>query len=181
MSVLRIVILLVTGMLLSAAAFSLEPPRPSSEAQHRGCYAVRIEALGSTASPSTLSEGKAAKAKAKAKARPRNGHRFSAREILDLRFDVLLRERDPSGLVEVALYTPSGHLYETLKAELVPDEAALGRASYRGRRARVVAATLPVAGSFITRRSIYGEWRAEVRLDGAGTACTRPTSFTLEP
>jgi len=177
MSFLRTAVVLVTGMCLAPAAFSLEPPRSSPEAQHRGCYAVRIEALGSTSSPSTLSEGKAPKAKA----RPRNGHRFSAREILDLRFDVLLRERDPSGLVEVALYTPSGHLYETLKAELDPDEAALGRPSYRGRRARVVAATLPVAGSYITRRSIYGEWRAEVRLDGAGTACTRHESFTLEP
>jgi hypothetical protein len=52
---------------------------------------------------------------------------------------------------------------------------------YRFRRARTVTADLPVAGTSITRRSLFGEWRAEVHLDGNERACTRPTTFTLEP
>lgn len=175
----RIAVTLLTGLLLSKAAFSLEPRHDSGERQ-KGCSAVHIEAVGTTSESTTGAPAASTKRGARSE-RARGRHRFAARDVLDLRFDVVLRGRDQSGLVEVALFTPSGHLYETLKTERDSDPGASTRASYQARRGRVVTATLPVAGTFITRRSLYGEWRAEIHLDGDEAACARPTTFVLEP
>lgn len=164
--------LLVTALLLSSEVFSHEKAaRSSGERANHGCHAVQVEAVGSTSVSSNDTQ----------RGRGRRSLDFSAREILDLRFDVELHPKDQPGLVQIDLYTPSGNLYETLKAELVPDDASTGRARHRSHGGPVLGATLPVAGSYITRRSLYGQWRVLVRLDGNESTCTRPTTFVLQP
>jgi hypothetical protein len=113
-------------------------------------------------------------------ARTRYRRRFSAQDVLDLRFSVWMPGKNDAGLVEIKLYTPAGHLYEVLEA--TTDAGTARETRYRGRRARVVAGRLPVAGTHITGRSLYGKWRAEVFLDGAPATCTRrPMRFTISP
>ena len=162
------VLLLLLGTILGSEAYSFEPPVSSSRDRRRNrCYAIRIEAIRT---PSTETS-----------TRRRWRRRFSAREVLDLRFSVLLPANNQSGLVEIELYTPKGNLYETLQAQVDPDDPSGGTARYRRRRARVVTARLPIAGSHITSRSLYGRWRAEVHLDGNDRRCRRPKRFIIEP
>ncbi len=169
MSIRRTAILLLLGTILGSEAYSLEPPLSSSRDRRRNrCYAVGIEAIGA---PSTETSTR----------RRRFRRRFSAREVLDLRFSVLLPANNQSGLVEIELYTPKGNLYETLQAQVDLDDPSGGTARYRRRRARVVTARLPIAGSHITSRSLYGRWRAEVHLDGNDRRCRRPKSFIIGP
>lgn len=105
--------------------------------------------------------------------------RFSAQEMLDLRVDVWFRATNHSGLVEIKLYTPAGRLYEVLHAKAGPDDA---RPIAHRRRLPILSARLPVAGSHITSRSLYGTWTAEVFLDGSDEPCTRrPRRFFIEP
>jgi hypothetical protein len=167
MNIPRTVALVFVGLLLHGRAQALE--RPSSTRQQDRCFAVQIEAVGSTSDEQTHGR------------RHRVRQRFSARDVLDLRFRVLLPSQNQSGLIEVKLYTPKGKVYETLSADLDPDSSSEGMPRYRFRRARTVTADLPVAGTFITRRSLFGEWRAEVYLDGNERPCMRATTFTLEP
>ena len=111
--------------------------------------------------------------------RRRFRRRFTAQNMLDLRVDVWLRADNDAGLVEVKLYTPAGHLYEVLQATADPEVV---QRSSRRRRSRVVSARLPVAGSHITSRSLYGKWSAEVFLDGNDRPCSRrPRRFFIEP
>ena len=165
MSFPRTAVLLLLGTILGSEAYSLEPPRSSSRDRRQNrCYAVGIEAIGASSTETST--------------RRRS---FSAREVLDLRFSVLLPANNQSGLVEIELYTPKGNLYETLHAQIDATDPSGGTATYRRRRARVVTARLPVAGSHITGRSLYGRWRAEVHLDGDERRCTRPTRFIIQP
>ena len=169
MSIPRTAVLLLLGTILGSEAYSLEPPLSSSRDRRRNrCYAVRIEAIRA---PSTETSTR----------RRRFRRRFSAREVLDLRFSVLLPANNQSGLVEIELYTPKGNLYETLQAQVDATDPSGGTARYRRRRARVVTARLPVAGSHISSRSLYGRWRAEVHLDGNETRCERPKTFIIGP
>jgi hypothetical protein len=100
--------------------------------------------------------------------------------VLDLSLSVWLPAKNEASVVEIRLYTPTGRLYEVLQARA--DASTIDGARYRGRRARVVSARLPVAGSHIVGRSLYGKWRAEVFLDGNEKSCTRrPKKFRLDP
>ena len=171
MSIPRTAVLLLLGTILGSEAYSLEPPLSSSRDRGRNrCYAVRIEAIGA---PSTETSTR--------RRRRRFRRRFSAQEVLDLRFSVLLPANNQSGLVEIEIYTPKGNLYETLQAQVDPDDPSGGTARYRRRRARVVSARLPIAGSHITSRSLFGRWRAEVHLDGNDRRCRRPKRFIIRP
>jgi len=129
------------------------------------CYAVRVESIAAPNSASTK--------------RRRFRRRFSAREVLDLRFNVLLHAKNDAGLVEIKLYTPAGRLYDILEARADGDQSALPRRSRR--RRRVVSAKFPVAGTHITNRSLYGKWRADVYLNGSDERCGRPKRFFIQP
>lgn len=156
---------------LTCTAGSQALATPSTRRANRNrCYAVRVEAISIPATETSTDTGR----------RRRYRRRFSAHEVLDLNLSVWLPAKNEASVVEIRLYTPTGRLYEVLQARA--DASTADGARYRGRRARVVSARLPVAGSHITSRSLYGKWRAEVFLDGNEKSCTRrPKKFSLDP
>ena len=111
---------------------------------------------------------------------------FHATAVLDLEFQVRVR-RARSGEHRLALkvYTPNGHLYQTLSVPLAAtestDDETRPRRRRRRTRSRTVSATLPVAGTTIVRSSLYGTWRVEAYLDGSTQTCTAPRKFVIEP
>jgi hypothetical protein len=167
MSMRGLTMLLVLSTIPGSEASALESVLSSSS--NRGasgrCNAVRVEAVQKTSDESGP--------------RRRYRDRFSAEDVLDLRFVVSLPANNQAGLVEIKLYTPSGRLYDVLRAEADGGEAT-GRSSNRRRRSRTVAAQLPIAGSHITGRSLYGEWEARVYLDGNDEECNRK-AYILDP
>ncbi len=159
----------ITGFLLALvwmnADLALANQRSRNASEGR-CYAVRVGAISAPA--------------AETRNRRRYRRSFSAQELLDLRLSVWLPAGNNASVVNIRLYTPTGRLYQTLQA--TADASTSGEVNYRGRRIRVVSARLPVAGSHITDRSLYGEWRADAFLDGSENSCTRrPKRFTIDP
>ena len=110
---------------------------------------------------------------------------FSAVRTLDLQFRVRVRRRvAPDARLELRLYTPKGHLYQTLKAAPpATDDGSSPRDVYaRLRRIlRPRTATLPVAGTAIVNHSLYGRWTVEPHLDGNATPCGRARAFRIQP
>lgn len=153
---------------VTVASSALATPAAPKRGSTNRCYTVRIEGVSDSS------------AETKKRRRRRYRHRFSARDVLDLRLSVWLPEKSDAGLVQIKLYTPTGRVYETLRASVDPE--LMGKKNFRGRRARIVTARLPIAGTHITSRSLYGKWRAEVYLDGELGSCTqpRPRRFTIE-
>ena len=97
--------------------------------------------------------------------------------------------------LELKLHTPRGYLYQVLTVPFaggksggverrrVPGNPRLlverelriaGPGTYR------VSARLPVAGTWITTNSLYGEWRVEAHIDGAASPSGRKR-FTIQP
>ena len=141
--------------------------------KNNGCHSIRVS------SPE-------APIKNNRRRRHRRRPSFSAAEILDIEFQVLL-PRKPTGdhVLQLKLYTPKGHLYQTLSvpfsAEEGSDEQATTRSPRRRRRGHKVGTTLPVAGTTIVTSSLYGTWKVEAYLDGAQEACTRAKKFKINP
>jgi len=132
---------------------------------------------------------------------------FSATEILDLEFGVLLPGNlEAEHLVELKVHTPRGHLYQSLTVPFTaqcqpPDDSSRPgqgpqmrsvpnhpypveeketvRVHFQGRRYARVTARLPVAGTSITISSLYGQWSVEAYLDGSNATCSPKRSFTL--
>jgi hypothetical protein len=143
------------------------PAKPAARKSSNACTAIQVTAPDAPAQP---------KRKAKKKAT------FSASSILDLKLEGSLSPAlKGQHQVEFKVYTPKGHLYQSLPATLsAPASSADRRARESAKRAAV--ATLPVAGTTIVTNSLYGEWRVEAFLDGdRETACARPVSFVIEP
>jgi hypothetical protein len=131
------------------------------------CTAIQVTAPDAPAQP-----------KRKAKKKPT----FSASSILDLKLEGALSPAvKGQHQVEFKVYTPKGHLYQTLPATIsAPASSADRRMRESPKRAAV--ATLPVAGTTIVTSSLYGEWRVEAFLDGEReTPCARPVSFVIDP
>jgi hypothetical protein len=116
--------------------------------------------------------------------RQRTTSSFSASEILDLELRVSLSPalRGDEG-VELFVYTPKGHLYQALRANVGGAAGTRDRreVAHRSASARTASATLPVAGTSIVASSLYGEWKVEAHVDGAENACSRPGKFVIEP
>ncbi len=157
----------------SAAAGMRAPGRPTEE-----CTALVVSSPQATA---------------------RNNPYFSATRILDLRFTSRMRRRlTGEHLLEFKVYTPRGHLYQTLaapftgtararrnrgldgRAYVVPEQR---QAPAREGRQRVyeVSATLPVGGTAIMANSLYGGWRVEAFLDGSLQPCGTGARFEIQP
>jgi hypothetical protein len=125
---------------------------------------------------------------------------FSARQIVDLNFDVVVRSREPVDGLTLRVFTPLGHLYQEMDvpvAEAGSGEQARDMAGYpfpvkvrrtwsegepetatagwkrpkRVRRVLVEGPSLPVAGTYITDHSLYGRWRVEAWPDGSSSPC----------
>jgi hypothetical protein len=50
-----------------------------------------------------------------------------------------------------------------------------------GTQYALVDVSFPVAGSSIVTSSLYGQWRAEVHMDGQEKACSNPLYFQIRP
>ena len=130
-----------------------------------------------------------------ASGRPRAS--FAASRILDVEFDAQLRQHATGPhLLELEVFTPRGHLYQTLAVPFTAPRLSRGarlvdghprpvpeqetRAVLRnGLRSYEVSAVLPVGGTAITSNALYGLWRVRPMLDGQ--ACGPTASFQITP
>jgi len=139
---------------------------PKSAPSNGSCQAVWVTAPSFTGKPAS---------------RSRKSLNFSAAEVLDLEFQVVI---PASGSLadrplEVKLFTPKGHLYQALAVPAgvsVPQGTPKRRARYQ-----TVTARLPVAGTTIVNNSLYGTWKAEAYFAGDRTACAKPRAFVINP
>jgi hypothetical protein len=111
---------------------------------------------------------------------PRRPLVFSATDVLDLELHVILPAAYTNNNLELKLYTPKGHLYQTLKIDALAAGGAAAE-SARRRRFELLSARLPVAGTTIVNSSLYGIWKAEAYFEGAASPCTRPRRFLIRP
>lgn len=118
----------------------------------------------------------------KGASRSRKPLNFSAAEVLDLEFQIVVpADASLAGRrLELKLFTPKGHLYQTLA---VPTEVSAPKAGTPKRRSRyqTVTARLPVAGTTIVNNSLYGTWKAEAYFEGERTACVKARTFVIKP
>ena len=121
----------------------------------------------------------------RARRRMMRKRRFPATRTLDLKVGVRLGRRvKAKARLELRVYTPRGHLYQTLRVEApAPNKKASKRRRYaRLRRIlRPRTGTLPIAGTAIVNHSLYGRWKVEPHLDGNPTPCGRARSFRIDP
>jgi hypothetical protein len=107
---------------------------------------------------------------------------FSASRILDVTLSVELPRRpagSPASPLEVRVFSPHGHLYQTTPVTPGPATDAGRSAPLLARRwQRVALPSFPVGGTPIVTSSLYGTWRVEVWPEGA-SPCTG--SFVLRP
>jgi hypothetical protein len=120
---------------------------------------------------------------------------FSASAIIDLRFTAILRRPDDHGLLRLKLFTPRGHLYQTLTLPFVADGSSAPQArhvdgssrSVLEQRAQPAAADyrvearLPVAGTLIPNEGLFGRWTVEPWLDGGSAPCLAGRAFVINP
>lgn len=153
------------ALLLVAAAFGVaDGPKAFADRKRSDrCYSVRVRAADSPGE----------------RDRRRQRPVLSASEAKDLTIEVSLSEDAASRPVQVKLFSPRGRLYQVLDA--VADENPTARPRRSRRHERSLVARFPVAGTQITAHGLYGEWRAEVHLDGTETPCIRPLTFVIEP
>jgi hypothetical protein len=140
--------MLMLAAVLAAGAAMAAPPRVE-ERHARLCPTVEVRRAGAL--------------------RPPRKPIFSVRQVGDLEFVLRYRSR-PARRVELKLYTPRGHLYQTLSEAIGPQaDRAPGRVSLRW----------PVSGTLVEQGALFGSWSLEPVLDGAASTCPRATPFTL--
>ncbi len=174
---LRVASLALMSSLVTSAALAQAPARPC----------VRVEVSSGTTAP-----------RASVSTLIPSSPRFSATKILDLTFTVLFPARmDGEHLVELRVFTPDAQLYRSLAMPVARGSANATRSveGYarplpqqplkqvsRGRGFFAAASTtFPVGGTDIVSSGLYGRWRVEAYLDGAGQRCAPAASFTLNP
>jgi hypothetical protein len=112
---------------------------------------------------------------------------FSARRVLDIAFHVeLAPDTTPESLV-LKVFTPNGHLFQSVDVPIASSAAEKERAlpgyrfpvkvaptrAGRGAGGSVVdTPTLAVAGTDIVASSLYGRWRVEAWVKDASSACS---------
>ena len=97
----------------------------------------------------------------------RRGSHFTAARVRVLKIKVEWQTLVGAHTQQLELITPDGSIYQRFTA---PVESVTGRAWVETR--------VPVAGSWITRHSLEGQWEVKVYLDEAVTPVTTAT-FTL--
>jgi len=161
----RIAVLLVTtGIASTAAARELLPPR--------GCSAIEVTAPGLRRPPRNL--------------------RFATSQVLDLEFTTELQEATyGSHVLHFKVTTPGGFLYQDLAMpfnwrrpgkgprERLSDAVMRAAARPGSAGGREVRARLPVAGTSITLKTLYGRWSVQAFLDDESRPCSPAVGFTL--
>lgn len=103
---------------------------------------------------------------------------WAARRLVSLDFQASLRAAETPARVELHVLAPGGHLYQKLST--TPREPSPPRPLSR-KAPPVVTARLPVAGTQITQRGLYGQWSVVPYLEGRLEPCGPNASFTLGP
>jgi len=111
--------------------------------------------------------------------RARKPLNFSASDVVDLEFQVVVSAAAPAAL-ELKVFTPKGHLYQELPLSST-DAGSVSSAPTRRPRYRTLTATFPVAGTTIVNNSLYGTWRVEAFFAGDRAACAKPRAFVIKP
>ncbi len=111
---------------------------------------------------------------------------WRAREVVDLEFRGKLTGAAASQGVELRVLTPAGHLYQSFV--VATDEVRRPRAFHatpRGRvrrvRDRLLLATMPVAGTSVTQRGLFGRWTVAPHFSRDPEPCGHAASFELLP
>jgi len=115
--------------------------------------------------------------------RARKPLNFSAAEVLDLEFQIVVPANTSLAgrPLELKLFTPKGHLYQTLAVPAASTASGTAGTPKRRPRYQTLTARLPVAGTTIVNNSLYGTWKAEAYLEGERTACAKARSFVIRP
>lgn len=96
---------------------------------------------------------------------------FSVTSIRDLSLDVAWMNV-PAGThtQQIALVQPNGVVYQTVSHAFAVPDGTIGSPALND--------VIPVAGTFITQRSLTGQWSVEISLDGATIS---KQAFEFEP
>jgi hypothetical protein len=106
------------------------------------------------------------------------GARYSASRVDDLEITATLAPQ-VRGAHRLALkvFTPRGHLYQTLALPFAaPAAPSRRRPPIVSQR---VSARVPVSGTLIVTSSLYGRWRVVPYLDDAAQPCGRELRFEI--
>lgn len=127
---------------------------------------------------------------------------YSATHIVDLDLNVLfpatmLPTYAGDHVLEVRVYTPDNHLYESLSVPFSADRSAEGvkrqipgyplampvRVMGPGRSGGTYQVTVafPVGGTQVVSNGLYGKWSAEIWVDGQKATCGARPTFTIQP
>ena len=103
--------------------------------------------------------------------------------MLDLEFQIVVPANTSLAgrPLELKLFTPKGHLYQTLAVPAASTASGTAGTPKRRPRYQTLTARLPVAGTTIVNNSLYGTWKAEAYLEGERTACAKARSFIIKP
>ena len=130
------------------------------------------------------------------------GDTFSATKVVDVDFALLftpgaVNRFADTHTVEFRVFTPRGHLYQSITIPFTSDPAAKGKrikiegypdpqpvsllteVTYEKNKHLLVKTALPVAGTPIITNSLYGQWRAEAYVDDEPVGCAKPVLFTI--
>lgn len=128
-----------------------------------------------------------------------NSDRFSVAETIDLTFTVLLDESLAGDhVVEVRVFTPRGHLFQSMAVPIgldggeprvrkVPgypfpmEERTAHTVEHGNARYLAVDLDFAVAGTPIVTSALFGKWRVQAAIDGSRQPCSPPSFFRLEP
>lgn len=111
--------------------------------------------------------------------------RYSAVSTLDLQIRATLRRSVALGTrFAFRVFTPQGHLYQTLPAVATTRTAVVNAAGtdlLLPPQWPTATATLLVAGTAIVNHSLYGPWRVEPHIEGDPRPCGPASGFWIEP
>jgi hypothetical protein len=92
---------------------------------------------------------------------------WRARDVVDLELSTRVRPSSrEAARIEFRVYTPAGHLYETFPASITQGSAT---------------AKLPVSGTAISQRGLYGQWKVVPHFEGDLAPCAQARTFSLTP
>ena len=127
---------------------------------------------------------------------------FSATEILDVDFSVIftpgaVKQFSGDHEVEFRVFTPRGHLYQSITIPFSADESQRGKkkkiagyprpvdvqvlesVDFDKKKHMGVKVRMPVAGTMIVNNSLYGSWSAQAYVDGETVPCSKPVQFAI--
>jgi hypothetical protein len=114
--------------------------------------------------------------------RPVRSREWSAREVMDLRFETRLTSREETAEVEFRVYTPGGHLYRKVSMDTPPSPDQPDRTGpVRRTPSNRARGAMPVSGTGIVRNGLYGKWTVVPHIVGDRNPCGRSFSFDLVP